>query len=454
MTVGEYLRKLREEKQISLDEVSRGTNIRVNYLEAIENDRWEQLPSLPQARGFARLYAAYLGLSSRDIFEEVDRLNQPLPEEKTDTPSEGADTTPAPPPATQRKTGILGKRQAAGEREPDQEKISVPVSQLIFQEIGRELRNQREALGLSLEDAERLTKIRDIFIDALESGRIEDLPSTVQGRGMLNNYASFLSINADGLQARYAEGLQQRRQERYAAEVTSKKEGVAVMGKEPLTGWRRFLTTDLLVGGFVFITLFSLVVWGALKMINTSTHITEPTISSISEILVGGETMDAALTSAPVPGAATATPEPTRAFNLPQEDIKATLSAVEAAPIQLVIVAFQRAYLRVMVDGREAFAGRIAPGNVYSYTGSNKIAVLSGNAAAMQIFYNQQDMGILGPMGQVLEMEFTRQEMMTPTPRFSPTPTLTQPPTLTALPTNTLMPTATVPTVTITPALP
>lgn len=74
MTVGEYLRRIREEKQISLEQVSSGTNIRVYYLEAIEADNWEQLPSQAQGRGFARLYAAYLGLSSRDVFDEVEQM--------------------------------------------------------------------------------------------------------------------------------------------------------------------------------------------------------------------------------------------------------------------------------------------------------------------------------------------------------------------------------------------
>ncbi len=133
--------------------------------------------------------------------------------------------------------------------------------------------------------------------------------------------------------------------------------------------------------------------------------------------------------------------------------MQATLSAVEAGPIQVVVVAYQRAYMRITVDGEEEFSGRVVPGNVYSYTGTTRIELLTGNAAALQVYYNQQDLGILGPMGQVLEMEFTRQEMMTPTPRFSPTPTFTERPTLTALPTSTPMPTATVPTVTITPAL-
>jgi len=460
MTVGEYLRKLREERQISLEEVSRETNIRLNYLEAIENDQWNLIPSLPQARGFARLYAAYLGLSSRDVFDEVERLNQPVSEVPKNTENPTAIPASAPEDKLKPSKGKaeIKRAQTSGEvasgTEHDTGKIvEVPVSQAIFTEIGHELKRQREALGLSLADVERLTRIREFFVYALESGQIDDLPSSVQGRGMLNNYASFLSLNSDSLQLRYAEGLQQRRREKFTAEVTSKKEGIAVMGKEPLTGWRKFLTTDLLVGGFVFITLFGLVIWGATKMINTSMPDTAPTISSISEILVGGATTDATLIGEPENGLGEQTVEPTQGLNLPQVDLQATLSAVEAGPIQVVVVAYQRAYMRITVDGEEEFSGRVVPGNVYSYTGSTRIELLTGNAAALQVYYNQQDQGILGPMGQVLEMGFTRQEMMTPTPRFSPTPTFTERPTLTALPTSTPMPTATVPTVTITPAL-
>ncbi len=319
MTVGEYLRKLREERQISLEEVSRETNIRLNYLEAIEKDQWNLIPSLPQARGFARLFAAYLGLSSRDVFDEVERLNQPLPEEAKNSENSTAIPASAPEDKPPPSKGKLGKKRAqgSGDAAPGAERetgkiVEVPVSQAIFTEIGHELKRQREALGLSLADVERLTRIREFFVYALESGQIDDLPSSVQGRGMLNNYASFLSLNSDSLQLRYAEGLQQRRREKFSAEVTSKKEGVAVMGKEPLTGWRKFLTTDLLVGGFVFITLFGLVIWGATKMINTSMPDTAPTISSISEILVGGATANATLIGEPENGFGEQTVAPTQ----------------------------------------------------------------------------------------------------------------------------------------------
>jgi len=77
ISVGEYLRKLRTEKGVSLEDVAKETNIRLNYLQAIENDQTDRIPSAAQAKGFTRLYAAYLGVQSRDVFAEVEKLNSP-----------------------------------------------------------------------------------------------------------------------------------------------------------------------------------------------------------------------------------------------------------------------------------------------------------------------------------------------------------------------------------------
>jgi len=92
----------------------------------------------------------------------------------------------------------------------------------------------------------------------------------------------------------------------------------------------------------------------------------------------------------------TATP---LALASPQVDVNATLSSELSGPIQVVVIAYQRAYMKITVDGIEVFAGRVVPGNVYSYSGDTKITLLTGNAAALQVYYNQQDLGILGLSG-------------------------------------------------------
>lgn len=66
-TVGGSLKHLREQKNVSLDEVSRATKIRKEFLVAIEADRLDSLPGDVFARGFVRSYADYLGMDGKAV---------------------------------------------------------------------------------------------------------------------------------------------------------------------------------------------------------------------------------------------------------------------------------------------------------------------------------------------------------------------------------------------------
>lgn len=65
-TVGRTLKKAREEKNLSLDEVSRATKIRKEFLIAIEEDRMDALPGDVFARGFIRSYGDFLGVDGQN----------------------------------------------------------------------------------------------------------------------------------------------------------------------------------------------------------------------------------------------------------------------------------------------------------------------------------------------------------------------------------------------------
>ena len=71
--------------------------------------------------------------------------------------------------------------------------------------IGAHLRQRREQLGLTLEEAERVTRIRSQYLQALERDDLEALPSPVQARGFLKNYADYLELPAEGILRQYAE---------------------------------------------------------------------------------------------------------------------------------------------------------------------------------------------------------------------------------------------------------
>jgi hypothetical protein len=103
----------------------------------------------------------------------------------------------------------------------------------------------------------------------------------------------------------------------------------------------------------------------------------------------------------------------------------------------------ERTYMRVTVDGKVKFDGRVLPGNAYPFDAEDQIEVLVGSGAAIRIVYNGQDLGFLGAFGQVVNNIYRADEILTPTapPTMSPTSTLTPsptvPPTRTPIPSNT-----------------
>lgn len=76
-TVGEILSRARQDQHLGLDQAEKATKIRKKYLEALEFDDWQKLPSLTYARGFIVNYAQYLGLTPEMILAVFRRQANP-----------------------------------------------------------------------------------------------------------------------------------------------------------------------------------------------------------------------------------------------------------------------------------------------------------------------------------------------------------------------------------------
>jgi transcriptional regulator with XRE-family HTH domain len=64
--VGEFMRRERELRYVSLDDVAERTKISRRYLEAIEEGQFDRLPGETFVRGFIRSYAQSVGLDPED----------------------------------------------------------------------------------------------------------------------------------------------------------------------------------------------------------------------------------------------------------------------------------------------------------------------------------------------------------------------------------------------------
>ncbi|MEX0754204.1 MAG: helix-turn-helix transcriptional regulator [Actinomycetota bacterium] len=97
--VGPALRKARLRRNVTIDEASRGTRIRADSLEALEDERFGALLGEVYVRGALRTYAAYLGLDPDKVFEVYQRGT-----------GVGAPSRPEPPTQIRRAIGTHRRR--------------------------------------------------------------------------------------------------------------------------------------------------------------------------------------------------------------------------------------------------------------------------------------------------------------------------------------------------------
>ncbi len=475
-TVGERLRAAREALNLSLAEAAAATSIRFIHLQELEDDHPEVFQSGVQARGFLRLYASFLHLDGNELIAlwnpqlspaatpepVLQKSDQPPAtqvdsrqiNESDDNNAESTEAQEAPDTENQKEPEkvtkqwildqVIHKAKSFFRRIPVPEKVREiaakvnltalfpkprkaepteprETSQEIFKEIGKALREHRQLMDLSLADIEHFTNLKRMVLVAIEDGRFNDLPSTVQGRGMLNNYAKFLALDDSAIMDRYARALLLQREERMPARKAPEP-AVSVKVKLP-DGVRRVLNPDLIIGGVLIVALFGFILWGASQLLvsNGEEPTEAPSISQMLQLTPSEsplpnltETVEAALTpteTTAIPGVVISQSTPT------------PVATANAAPLQLYIIAHDRAFMRVAVDGVTAFDGRVIPNNVYTYSGDELITLLTGNGAALEIYFNQDYLGNLGSVGEVVDLRFSLQGMQTPTPTLQPTQT-------------------------------
>jgi len=91
--LGVVLKTARKKKGYSLDEAEEETKVRVKYLEALEESKFEVLPGNVYALGFLAKYADYLGLDKEPLMAQFklergggENLSRLMPESKIKEP--------------------------------------------------------------------------------------------------------------------------------------------------------------------------------------------------------------------------------------------------------------------------------------------------------------------------------------------------------------------------------
>jgi hypothetical protein len=101
---------------------------------------------------------------------------------------------------------------------------------------------------------------------------------------------------------------------------------------------------------------------------------------------------------------------------------------VNPAPLQVYIIVSDRAFLRITEDGELEFNGRVAAGDVFTFSAEEEITLLTGNGAALEVYFNQEYLGSLGTVGEVVSLTFSLDGLRETAPEPEATPENAQPP--------------------------
>ena len=151
---------------------------------------------------------------------------------------------------------------------------------------GQKLRDERQSRGFSLSEVSGATKIRVKFLEAIEKGEYEKLPSPSYAYGFVRNYAKFLDLADEEILALFRREFDGKKVYKVLPE------GLTGQKEMPLKRFKIRQAVILIALLFIFLLGF-LVFQYRYAFINPSITLTSPSEMSVlssSTILVLGKT--------------------------------------------------------------------------------------------------------------------------------------------------------------------
>ena len=227
--------------------------------------------------------------------------------------------------------------------------------------IGPALREARESLGKSLEEASRDTKIKVDHLQSLERESFEAVGGDVYARGQLRSYSAYLGLDPDKVVAAYTEAVD-------AAPESAASSSDEPPPVEPKPIRRLHRRGNWKLAFLVAVVL--LVAFGVAGLLSRRTSTTDSTAATVSP-------------------SSTATP----------------LQTSDLAYVYLA--ASKRVDATVIADGTKMFSGTLKPGKPQQFTASTLARVWLSRGGVVAITVNGHEIGSPGTKDKEFAASFT-----------------------------------------------
>ena len=276
--------------------------------------------------------------------------------------------------------------------------------------LGDLLRGARLARGIFIMDAEEDTRIRRVYLEAIEADDISDLPAPVFTRGLVGSYARYLGI--DPSEALQLLSKLEERDEGFG--VVSSVEGGPVLNSESEWVPRTILivVAGLIIGLVIFFILprfqdFMSALTFAIERGGVSTSEAASVRSSI--LVTPTEVPRPIVSASPITASILPTNTPVPSPTLPPAAIGTETVAASIRGVTAEIRVLGRVWAQFEVDNQVTFAGIMAPGERRVVRAERKITAHVGDGALVEATVNGRSLGPVGPAGEVVRLEWTSQ---------------------------------------------
>jgi cytoskeletal protein RodZ len=278
--------------------------------------------------------------------------------------------------------------------------------------IGRFLEQARKERGLSLEEVEQATKIRKRYLAGLEREDYALLPDAVYAQGFLKTYANYLGLDGEAL-SRQLKSRRKPRRERginYNAKPESDFEEPLIAPRGLQGTEKRKVPTSAIVTLLVAVLVLATVI-GALYFVGRGVQASRSEGNSPPSASGENPPHEEQQKVADKEKAPEAEQPNEDAAEKDARDGQIPDEARQPAPPDslrvLISVRDRPSWLLIQADGSTAYEQVARPGFSKTFEAGRQLYIKCGDAGAVNVEINGQDLGTLGPAAAIVERNYT-----------------------------------------------
>lgn len=257
-------------------------------------------------------------------------------------------------------------------------------------EIGAKLRQTRQEKSISLEKLAVKTMIRSHILEAIEEGKLDQLPEAIYTQRLIERYANAVDLDGKQLANFFT--------------TTSKSEAKDGRAKVYLPVQK--LKAHHLYVVYIFLVIFSIHILSKTSLISYSPE-KQPSNSQIAA--TSGENEREGGANSGDQTRLLASSSNNLLENSPQQSpsnsvVNTFQNQDRDRPITVSVIVEEDSWVQVEIDGQIEFEGTLEPGTKKTWQAEEKLVFVAGNAGGVLVAFNNEQAKQVGKPGAVREL--------------------------------------------------